>query len=83
MKAILFDFGGTIDTDGVHWSEKFWEYYERFKLPVEKKDFERAFKFSEDELLSDSTISRDTFYTTLLNSLHCNSNNCVCVTTTT
>ena len=66
MKAILFDFGGTIDTDGVHWSEKFWDYYERFKLPIEKKDFERAFKFSEDELLSNSTLSRATFYTTLL-----------------
>ncbi|MBI3765652.1 MAG: hypothetical protein HY277_04010, partial [Ignavibacteriales bacterium] len=37
MKAVLFDFGGTIDTDGVHWSEKFWEYYQQFGVGVEKK----------------------------------------------
>ena len=66
MKAILFDFGGTIDTDGVHWSEMFWEYYERFKLPVAKRDFERAFVFSEDELLDDVSLPSVTFYATLI-----------------
>ena len=50
MKAILFDFGGTIDTDGVHWSEKFWEYYEKYDLPVAKKDLERAFMSVEQQL---------------------------------
>ena len=34
MKAILFDFGGTIDTDGVHWSEKYWDLYEQFSVGV-------------------------------------------------
>jgi len=66
MKAILFDFGGTIDTDGVHWSEKFWTYYERFKVTTDKRDFERAFRFSEDELLDDPSIATATFYTTLI-----------------
>jgi len=23
-KAVIFDFGGTLDTNGVHWSVKFW-----------------------------------------------------------
>ncbi len=46
-KAIIFDFGGTLDTDGIHWGEKFWEAYLYFKIPVSKEDFKSAFVFSE------------------------------------
>lgn len=65
MKAILFDFGGTIDTDGVHWSEKFWEYYRRFGIQVGKSDFERAFVASERELAEIPVLRNSTFYETL------------------
>jgi len=51
MKAVLFDFGGTIDTDGVHWSERFWEYYQRFNINIPKKDFEQAFVRADVEIL--------------------------------
>ncbi len=47
MKAALFDFGGTLDTEGVHWSEEFWRFYERFHIGVEKKAFEKAFVAAE------------------------------------
>lgn len=47
IKNIIFDFGGTLDTDGVHWSEKFWEVYQHFQIPVEKEDFKNAFVYSE------------------------------------
>lgn len=47
IKNIVFDFGGTLDTDGVHWSEKFWEVYQHFQIPVEKEDFRNAFVYSE------------------------------------
>jgi HAD superfamily hydrolase (TIGR01509 family) len=60
MKAVLFDFGGTIDTDGVHWSERFWEYYQKFKIAVEKKDFETAFVKADVEILKND-LSRATF----------------------
>lgn len=60
MKAILFDFGGTIDTDGVHWSEKFWEIYGQFNIRVPKQHFERAF-VQADEELSKESLSRATF----------------------
>jgi FMN phosphatase YigB (HAD superfamily) len=66
LKAIIFDFGGTIDTDGVHWSEKFWEYYQRFRVPAEKKLFEKAFVTSEQELGNDRSLRTATFYATLL-----------------
>lgn len=66
MKAILFDFGGTIDTNGVHWSEKFWEYYLRYRIQVTKDRFEKAFVTSEKELGSDASLRQATFYATLL-----------------
>jgi putative hydrolase of the HAD superfamily len=46
-KALLFDFGGTLDTDGIHWSEKFWEAYIHFQPPILKENFREAFVYSE------------------------------------
>ena len=65
MKSILFDFGGTIDTDGVHWSEKYWELYERFRTGIPKPEFERSFVQSEGELLADDELPTSTFFRTL------------------
>jgi putative hydrolase of the HAD superfamily len=65
MSAVLFDFGGTIDTDGVHWSEKYWELYERFRSGVAKPAFEHAFVESERLLNADPTVARLTFRETL------------------
>ncbi|HLF14989.1 MAG TPA: HAD family hydrolase [Bacteroidota bacterium] len=65
MKAILFDFGGTIDTNGVHWSEKFWSHYQRRHLRVAKPDFEKAFLKSEEMLLRQDDIATLDFRTLL------------------
>lgn len=50
MKAVLFDFGGTIDTNGIHWSEKFWDIYRRHSIPVSKQDYEKAYVFAENNM---------------------------------
>ncbi len=55
-KAILFDFGGTIDTNGVHWSEKFWDTYQRCAIQIEKKDFEKAYVSTEKMLGTEKRI---------------------------
>lgn len=47
IKAIIFDFGGTLDTDGVHWAEKYWEAYRHFKVPIPKEELRRAFVYAE------------------------------------
>ncbi|MFI5252357.1 MAG: HAD family hydrolase [Bacteroidota bacterium] len=60
MTAALFDFGGTIDTNGVHWSERFWEYYRRFNIRVAKGDFENAFVAADVEILKND-LSHSTF----------------------
>lgn len=57
MKAVLFDFGGTIDTNGVHWSEMFWKYYRGHGVRVEKPEFEKAFVESENRIQSDQDVA--------------------------
>ncbi|HUI63983.1 MAG TPA: HAD family hydrolase [Bacteroidota bacterium] len=43
MRALVFDFGGTLDTDGMHWSEKFYDAYQTAGLDIAKDAFERAY----------------------------------------
>lgn len=37
VKGILFDYGGTIDSNGMHWAEVIWMAYEALKVPVSKR----------------------------------------------
>jgi putative hydrolase of the HAD superfamily len=64
MKSILFDFGGTLDTNGVHWSEKFWELYTKFGIPVSKTEYEEAYRYSEN-LMAERTKPDDAMRTML------------------
>ncbi len=65
MRAALFDFGGTLDTDGVHWSEKFWDLYQKHRIAIPKAAYEKAFIESDRRLMDDPAISRATFHETL------------------
>ena len=56
-KAILFDFGGTLDTDGVHWSERFAEIYREFSIRVPSDVLREAFLDS-DRFLSQNGLLR-------------------------
>jgi putative hydrolase of the HAD superfamily len=67
-KALLFDFGGTLDTDGIHWSEKFWEAYSHFQIPISKEIFREAFIYSEKKcagIIKTDFNLRQTFETQL------------------
>ncbi|MFC1679868.1 hypothetical protein ACFL2T_06630, partial [Elusimicrobiota bacterium] len=50
--TVLFDFGGTLDSDGVHWQERFYSLYKREGLSVPRDRFARAFYDSDDNLPS-------------------------------
>ncbi|MGE5352321.1 MAG: HAD family hydrolase [Acidobacteriota bacterium] len=50
MKALLFDFGGTIDTGGIHWFEKFWNLYSSIGIVIDRTVFRDAFKYSEQQM---------------------------------
>ncbi|WP_080905403.1 HAD family hydrolase [Parabacteroides sp. Marseille-P3160] len=50
VKGILFDYGGTIDSNGRHWSEVIWEGYQNFHVPVDKENFREAYVFAEQTM---------------------------------
>ena len=50
IKGIIFDFGGTLDTCGDHWSEVLWRGYQHFHLVVEKQAFREAYVHGERTL---------------------------------
>ena len=49
-KGLIFDYGGTIDTDGVHWSEVLWNGLVAAEIPVGKADFRDAYVYGERTL---------------------------------
>lgn len=50
IKGVIFDYGGTIDSRGVHWSEVIWDGYQAAGVPVDKPTFREAYVFAEREL---------------------------------
>lgn len=50
IKGIIFDYGGTIDTGGDHWSEVIWKAYMAAGVPVSKEQFRDAYVYAEREL---------------------------------
>lgn len=50
MKSILFDYGGTLDSDGSTWLERFHPIYKECGINVPKERFDRAFYDSDDDL---------------------------------
>lgn len=50
IKGIIFDYGGTIDSRGTHWSEVIWQGYTKCCAPVSKERFREAYVYAEREL---------------------------------
>ena len=50
VQAIIFDYGGTIDTNAQHWSEVLWEGYQHVGIPVSKEDFRTSYVVAERAL---------------------------------
>ncbi|HSV63039.1 MAG TPA: HAD family hydrolase [Chthoniobacterales bacterium] len=42
IRAILFDMGGTLDGDGLHWQDRFTALYQNFGVPVSRETFDEA-----------------------------------------
>jgi putative hydrolase of the HAD superfamily len=56
VKGIIFDYGGTIDTNGLHWSEVIWQAYQALEIPVGKETFREAYKVGERTLAQDLRV---------------------------
>ena len=55
-KCLIFDYGGTIDTNGIHWGEVIWQAYENAGIPVSREEFREAYVYVERLLGSQPII---------------------------
>ncbi len=56
IRGIIFDYGGTIDTNGRHWAEVLWEQYTMLCVPITKEQFREAYVFAERYLAQHRVI---------------------------
>ena len=66
IKGIIFDYGGTIDTNGIHWGEVIREEYRRAGVMIEKTLFREAYVYAERALAKAPIINADDTFRTLL-----------------
>lgn len=67
IKGIIFDYGGTLDSRGAHWSEVLWQGYCQAGVPIDKETFRNAYVEGERALARERIIMpQDNFHTLLL-----------------
>lgn len=68
--AIIFDYGGTLDTNARHWAHVLWEGYLHVGVPVSETQFRDAYVFGERALAKAPIVQpEDNFHTVLIKKL--------------
>jgi len=57
IRAILFDMGGTLDGDGLHWLDRFLALYKSFGVELARESIREAFDEAERRSALDETIA--------------------------
>ena len=66
IQGVIFDYGGTIDTNSRHWAEVLWEKYKELQVPVDKPVFREAYAHGERTLARQPLVKpEDNFYDVL------------------
>ena len=66
VRGIIFDYGGTLDTNGRHWANVLWEAYQYIGIDVSEEAFRQAYVYGERALARHSIIQpQDNFHTLL------------------
>ncbi|MBI3012001.1 MAG: HAD family hydrolase [Elusimicrobia bacterium] len=64
VRSILFDFGGTLDSDGIAWKERFFPIYRSQGVPWSFPEFERYFYVS-DDAIAEKKLKRVGYFKTV------------------
>lgn len=56
-KAVLFDFGGTLDSDGEHWLDRFYELYGAADIDLPREEIKRAFYWADKACNNDPYVA--------------------------
>lgn len=66
IKGIIFDYGGTIDTNGIHWGEVIWEQYQKAGVDIDRDLYRAAYVHAERTLAAQRIIMPEDTFRTLL-----------------
>lgn len=66
IKGIIFDYGGTIDSNGKHWAEVLWESYQDNRIPITKEQFREAYVYAERYLATNPIVLPENNFLDLL-----------------
>lgn len=66
VKGIIFDYGGTLDTNARHWAHVLWEGYRHVGVPVSEEQFREAYVFAERALAKAPIITPEDDFRQLL-----------------
>ncbi len=66
IRGIIFDYGGTLDTNGQHWASVLWQAYQHAAIPVTNEQFRNAYVHAERELAKRPLIKPQHNYLQLL-----------------
>ncbi len=69
VKAILFDFGGTLDNDGLPWKDHFYPIYQKHGCRWTMAEFEKHFRAA-DDFLNKKKLSREKYREMLQKQVH-------------
>jgi putative hydrolase of the HAD superfamily len=56
-RGILFDYGGTLDGDGEHWLDRFYELYREFGIHAPAEEIKKAFYFADENCYADPEVN--------------------------
>jgi 5'-nucleotidase len=59
IKGVIFDYGGTIDTNGDHWAEVLWDAYQEYHVPITKEQFRESYVFAERAMAKFPYVRKD------------------------
>ena len=59
IKGIIFDYGGTLDTNGGHWGAVIWSGYEKYQILVNLDSFQEAYTYAERQMALQPIIKPD------------------------
>lgn len=56
IEGVLFDYGGTLDSNGQHWGEIIWQLYQKAGLKIEREVFNAAYVYAERKMATSRLI---------------------------
>jgi putative hydrolase of the HAD superfamily len=61
-KWLLFDFGGCLDSDGIHSRKLFYEQFRKFNLTSDSTLFQEAYTYSDTKVINESLIVKSNLF---------------------